>query len=235
MRSPGHALTCAALETWPGRRGDAQTQTPSHWPARLRFRGPPSWGRGGAAGASQRACASRVSRINWTQRKGQRNEKEIKRRFTTTVKNLQSGAGMEFHATEPAPTGPRGQAGPFLPAPRESRPPSRPALVESLALNLCGAVIRNATAVNWEPPCRAWRVSLGDRRKAATPVSAAASGRASALTWTLIHNSQPAGGRREAGSFRWLCAPHTYNLNVYPPGEAAAFGPLVPTGANPPA
>lgn len=128
MRSPGHALTCAALETWPGRRGDAQTQTPSHWPARLRFRGPPSRGRGGAAGASQRACASRVSRINWTQRKGQRNEKEIKRRFTTTVKNLQSGAGMEFHATEPAPTGPRGQAGPFLPAPRESRPPSRPAL-----------------------------------------------------------------------------------------------------------
>lgn len=65
---------------------------------------------------------------------------------------------MEFHATEPAPTGPRGQAGPFLPAARESRPPSRPALVESLALNLCGAVIRNATAVNWEPPCRAWRV-----------------------------------------------------------------------------
>lgn len=127
-RSPGHALTCAALETWPGRRGDAQTQTPSHWPARLRFRGPPSRGRGGAAGASQRACASRVSRINWTQRKGQRNEKEIKRRFTTTVKNLQSGAGMEFHATEPAPTGPRGQAGPFLPAARESRPPSRPAL-----------------------------------------------------------------------------------------------------------
>lgn len=64
------------------------------------------------------AHAPRVSRINGKQRKGRRNEKEIKKRFTTTVTNLRSVAGMEFHATEPAPTGPTRQAGASLPAAR---------------------------------------------------------------------------------------------------------------------